>query len=86
MFTRYAAVVLVAMQCAPREAITDRLEGQYGERQVAIEVQSDFVVSELWASDEGGTWTILVTTTNGVSCVARSGRGWQAIPEKTKAV
>ncbi len=33
-------------------------------------------IFEIWASEKTGTWTILKTTPNGLTCVMAVGDGW----------
>lgn len=65
--------------CPLRSDVTAHLKEKYNERQIATGVSEDGgKVLEVWVSPTGGTWTILVTSTDGLSCMAASGRNWSA--------
>ena len=63
--------------CALRETVVGKLADKYGERQVGAGVQTAANMFEVWASDTTGTWTILLTRSDGVSCIMASGTSWQ---------
>lgn len=62
--------------CLPHEIALKRLEQEYGEHKIGIGIgPTGKVVFELFTS-ESGTWTMLATTTNGLSCIVASGNNW----------
>jgi len=64
--------------CGTYDALTGRLAAQYGERVVAIGLSnSGRAYVEFWASESGGTWSVITTLPNGVSCLTSSGRDFQ---------
>jgi hypothetical protein len=63
--------------CAKRDQVVRKLEEKFGETLRSIGLhQSDGVV-EVYSSEETGTWTILVTRPDGVSCLMASGQLWE---------
>ena len=68
--------------CAPREAIVERLADKFGEFQQVIGVGESGQLMEIFASPETGTWTVLISTPAGVSCMVASGRGYQQTASK----
>lgn len=65
--------------CLPRADAIAKLQRQYREQQVGIGVASSgSLVIELFVSDSG-SWTILMTRADGISCVAAVGENWAAI-------
>lgn len=76
--------------CAPREAVVDRLAEGYGETRRSMGLGANNAVVEVFASDETGTWTITVTTPNGLTCLVASGQSFEtlaeALPVKQKDV
>lgn len=70
--------------CAPREIIVARLAGKYGETQQSIGVTGDGALVEMWGAN-GGSWTIIVSLPNGLSCYVTSGEGFQVVPAKGDA-
>jgi hypothetical protein len=62
--------------CAPREAIVSHLEKKYGETRRGVGLQNRGSVTEIYASAETGTWTIIVTRPDGVACAVAAGEAW----------
>ena len=81
--------VLVAQQataqpnrnCAPREAVVERLATTYGESRQSVGLGEQGVMIETFASSDTGTWTITVTTANGQTCLVASGQSWEELAE-----
>jgi len=67
-----------AQVCAAREGLLTQLEQKYGEVPVAIGVTGERLVELLTAKD-GMTWTIILTSPKGVSCLIASGEGWRPL-------
>lgn len=63
--------------CAPRAVVLERLASKYGETRQSIGMGSRGVVMELFASDETGTWTITVTTPDGLTCMIGAGNSYE---------
>jgi len=61
--------------CAPHDIITERLITRYGERRQAMGLGGGNTVLELYASD-AGTWSILITSPDGISCLVAAGRAF----------
>lgn len=68
-------------QCAARAQIVERLASHYGESRRSIGLGANNQVVEVYASTETGTWTILVTHPNGLSCLVASGQAYEALTE-----
>jgi hypothetical protein len=64
--------------CAARADIVANLQGKFSEAPVAIGLDNGGGVVEVLASPDGGTWTIIVTDTHGVSCLMAAGEYWEA--------
>ena len=69
--------------CAGQATIAAHLELKYGERRIAMAVVNDSTLAEIYVS-ETGSWTLIYTMANGVSCLIISGRGWQMMAEVPK--
>ena len=74
-----------ATNCAPRTAIVERLASKYGESRQSIGLGTNNGVVEVFASSETGTWTILVTRANGISCLIAAGQGFEMVAEAPAA-
>ena len=70
--------------CAQREMVVEKLEGRYGEVFAGGGLQNSSSVFEVWFSEEKGTWTILMTRPNGMSCIMASGTNWREAGPKFK--
>ena len=79
----------LAMNCAARDMVVERLESMYSEALTAGGLQSSRTATamvEVWTSPESGTFTVIVTNPQGVSCVVAAGTDWfQSVPETQPA-
>ena len=71
--------------CAPREMVLERLADKYGETRQSIGLGANNAVVEVFASTDTGTWTITVTTANGLTCLVASGQSFETIAEALPA-
>ncbi|MEM8774497.1 MAG: hypothetical protein AAGF53_05650 [Pseudomonadota bacterium] len=75
-----------AAKCANRDLVIERLQSKYSESLAAGGLQkfsdTEHVV-EVWASAETGTFTVMLTSPNGLSCVMATGTDWHQVPLKT---
>ena len=71
--------------CGPRELVVNRLAEGYGETRQSMGLGANNAVIEVFASDESGTWTITVTTPNGMTCLVASGQAFEALAEALPA-
>lgn len=66
--------------CAPRDEMVKRLAETYQETPAAYGLVGGQAVMEVFVKSENGdSWTIIVTRTNGDSCVLAAGSGWQLV-------
>lgn len=70
-----------ATNCADRDTVIDRLKSKFNERFVAGGISTTTngkgnVLIEIWASEETGTFTIMLSQSNGMSCVVSVGTDW----------
>jgi hypothetical protein len=71
--------------CAPRDAVLTRLAETYGESRQSIGLGQQGTVIETFASNDTGTWTITVTTPNGLTCLVASGQSYEKLAEALPA-
>jgi hypothetical protein len=62
--------------CAPRETALQQLSRKWGETRRSVMLANGRVF-EVYAADESGTWTILATMPDGLSCVVASGVAYE---------
>jgi hypothetical protein len=72
-------------QCAKRDQVVDLLATKYGETRQGMGVANNNAVMEMFASGTTGTWTITVSSPDGVMCLVASGQGYQAMAEDLPA-
>ncbi len=63
--------------CAERTAVVERLAERYGETLQSMGMHANDGLLEVYASEATGTWTILVTTPDGTSCMIAAGEMWE---------
>lgn len=66
--------------CGPHDAVRERLRELHGEVSVAVGITSNGNVLEVLAS-AAGTWTVVMTRPNGLSCLMAVGDGWQTFAQ-----
>ena len=65
-------------RCGPREAVVAMLADRHGEAQVGYGVAQGAIL-EVWRNTASGTWTVVITTPDGQSCMVADGQGWQDV-------
>ena len=79
-----ASPAAAQVACTPdRGKIIEQLSGRYQEETVAMGLTESGAVLEVLASTVG-SWTILITRPDGVSCVVTSGEAWDTVPLPVK--
>ncbi len=69
-----APAQLIGHMCGERATLVGHLKQQFGEEQEDAKLQSDKELLELFASEKG-TWSILLSSPNGTSCIVAAGKG-----------
>ena len=66
-------------QCLPREQAISQLAGEFNERMASQGlVQGGKAIIEVFVS-KAGSWTVLATNTDGISCMVASGEAWTPV-------
>lgn len=68
--------------CNARNVVLTSLKGNFSEKPTSMGLASNGNVVELLNSNEG-SWSIIMTMPNGVSCLMASGNYWQKLKAKT---
>jgi hypothetical protein len=71
--------------CADRAQVVSRLEERYGETLQSMGLNQNNTVLEVYASEETGTWTILVSRADGTACLIAAGQMWDGTPAPARA-
>lgn len=72
--------------CGPRDAVIKKLAEGYGETRQSVGIGSNNAMVEVFASDETGSWTILVTQPTGLTCLVASGQSFEQVAEALPAM
>ena len=59
--------------CAPYALVSEQLEQKFNEVPTAFGLVEDKSVMQLYSSADSGTWTIVMTSRQGVSCIVAAG-------------
>ncbi len=73
----------VVRACAPRASVLGQLAAKYNEAPIAIGVTSQGGLVEVLTTPDGRTWTIIVSSPDGMSCLVASGEGWRNLRRAT---
>ena len=72
-----------AQGCAPRDHIVEKLENRYSESLVGAGLQGRAqAMLEVWSNPESGSFTVLLTSPEGTSCIISHGSDYYAIEQK----
>jgi hypothetical protein len=64
-------------QCDQRDSVLQVLQQKYKEQPVALGVTHNGGLVEVLTTGNGNTWSIIVTTPQGISCLVAAGAGWR---------
>lgn len=67
--------------CAPRQTVLERLAGVYGETRRGMGLIREKAMMEVFASEDTGSWTIVMTLPNGTTCLMASGQSFETVAE-----
>jgi hypothetical protein len=72
-------VASAAAPCGSHDAIAKSLTTKFKEARRIMGVVNARAVMEIFMSAQG-TWTVVVTDTNGLACIIAAGQDWQEVP------
>jgi hypothetical protein len=75
-----AAPAHAQMVCGKRTDMVRQLSEKYGETRRSMGLAEGRGVVELYASEETGSWTILMTSPQGIACMMAAGEAFQIEP------
>ncbi len=67
--------------CAQRTQVVERLQKRYGETRQSVGLAQNNGVVEVYASSESGTWTIVITLPNGMTCLVAAGSAFETVDD-----
>ena len=68
-------------KCVAHPEVTKQLGSRYSEAPVAMGLANTGGVVEIFAKDDGSSWTMVVTMPNGMSCMMAAGEAWESLPK-----
>jgi hypothetical protein len=68
-------------QCDQRDSVLQVLQQKYKEAPIALGVTHNGGLVEVLTTGNGNTWSIIVTTPQGMSCLVAAGEGWKAMQQ-----
>ena len=85
VFAAHQAFAQSAPHCAERGVVVAELASLYGETRQGLGLSADRAVMEIFASADTGSWTITLTTANGLTCLVASGDNYEPVSEVAPA-
>ena len=76
------SVVGIPVPCHDYREIRRQLADRYGEAPVSFGMRTNGEALQVFASPQGGTWTIVSTQPGGLACILAAGKGWDTPPPK----
>ena len=70
----------LAPACHSHADLAAMLNQRYSEAPSAVGVQANGHLVEVFASNDGTSWTIVVTRPDGRSCIVAVGEDWEMLP------
>lgn len=80
-FILASSAAFAAPQCNTRDSVLELLAEKYSEAPIAVGVANNGGLVEVLATGDGNTWSIIITTPQGVSCLVAAGEGWRLIEQ-----
>ena len=72
-------------QCNTRDSVMSQLKDKYNEEPTAIGVTHNGGLIEVITSPGGKTWSIVITSPQGMSCLVAAGEGWRFLEDPNPA-
>ena len=63
--------------CAARDAVIQKLHDRFGEELRSLGLHQADGIVEVYSSEATGSWTILMTRPDGMSCLIAAGQLWE---------
>ena len=76
-----ASPALAQENCGATEVVATMLYEQYGEQVQAMGLDSTGTLVSVWANEVSGSWTITMTTADGLTCAVAVGNYFENLAE-----
>ena len=77
--TPLAAQSAQSMICGQRDTVVAQLRARFGEQVRAMGLAGQTRIVEVYASEETGSWTITVTSVDGITCLLAAGQHYETV-------
>jgi hypothetical protein len=84
VFANGSSADAVEVQCAKHQQLAGMLSKKYSETPVGMGTVNEDRYMQLFIS-RSGSWTILVTRTDGQACIVAAGQNWEKLPVLAEA-
>ncbi len=78
-FVLASSSAFAAPQCNSRGKVLELLSKKYSEAPVAVGVTNNGGLVEVRSTGDGNTWSMIITSPQGMSCLVAAGEGWRLI-------
>lgn len=68
--------------CTDRREAGKKLGSTYSEARVNMGLASNGSVIEVFSTEDGGTFTLMITNPDGITCMMAAGRNWESFKFK----
>ena len=76
-----APAALAQPVCGSHQSISENLKKSYTEAPISMGITSGGGIIEVFSSPKG-TWTLVITQPNGMSCLIAAGQDWEELPKQ----
>ena len=77
-----SSAAMAQVPCGQRDKIVESFAVNFKEAPIATGVSSNGRLIEVLSTQDGDTWTLIITSPDGNSCMIASGQGWRAKPHE----
>ena len=74
-----ASLQLTDPACHDHKDVVKMLDQQYAEAPKALGLQSNGHLVQVFVSEESGSWTIVTTRPDGLTCIVAAGEHWESL-------
>ena len=78
----FAVLISAVALCSPHAKMVEHLSLKYSEKTVGFGIDRSGGVVEVLSSPGGMTWTMILTKTNGISCIVAAGEYFELVIPK----
>jgi len=73
-----------AGRCTDHDKVASVLQDKHDETPVSLGLASSGKLVQVFSTEDGATWTLVLTDPDGTSCVVAAGRYWQTVTPKPR--